>query len=328
MTKNVIWLYPERDTAAMNAVGDAEYWGMYHKGAEAAGMKFLGGWSAEAVDVVLDPPDPPRVYLDRKPVDPAQDIFVTDLYLYPYAIQDAWSQLSVSWVLRQVGFYLPIAPELSILVNDKVASIVYAAERGLPVLRSSRLTTGRDWGRRDLTALTDGLEFPIAVRPCNWGGGWGFNVARDLNELAALVSLASAGETILVLQPFLDPATLLDYRVVCIDGEPGMSLVRKPAEGTFVANMTRGGASWLEPTPELLRAPARRIAADLDAPYLCVDFLVIGDRYWFSEMEADGSVTSHDRTEDEQTIAIVRERFLAFDRAHDRWLSRPRPAGG
>jgi glutathione synthase/RimK-type ligase-like ATP-grasp enzyme len=318
--KKIIWLYPERDTASQLMVGEHEYWGVYREGATMAGMQFLGGFSPEAVDVVTRPGAKTQVYVDNHPVEPQDAIFVTDLYLYPYAMQDAWSQLSLSWVLRQAGFYLPVSPELTVLVNDKLASILFAAETGLPVLPTTRLTTGRDWDRRDLVKLTEQLTFPIAVRPCNWGGGWGFTIARDRTELAGLLSLAAGSDTIMLLQPCLDAEQLIDYRVVCIDSEPTIAMVRKPAPGQVVANMTRGGRSWLAPVPDQLVEPARRLADRIDTPYLCVDFLTEGDDYWFSEMEADGSVTSEDRTEDEATLAILRDRFLAFDRAHERWL--------
>jgi hypothetical protein len=331
MTKQIFWLYPERDTASQLQVGENEYWGAYRFGAESAGMQFGGGFSPEAVDIVLRSDTDvnagvphSRVYVDGREVTPEQAIFVSDLYLYPYAMQDAWSQLSLSWVLRQLGFYLPIPPELSILVSDKVAALLYASELGLPVLSTSRLTTGRDWDRRNLEILTKGLHFPMAVRPCHWCGGWGFNVARDMNDLSALVSLASGADTILILQPLVDPDRLLDCRVVCIDGEPTMSMMRKPAPGTIVASVTRGASSWLGPVPAQLTEPARQIAADVDVPYLCVDFLMDGERYWFSEMEPDGSITREDWAEDDEARSVLKARFLAFDRGHERWLSRAR----
>lgn len=328
MTKQVFWLYPERDTASQLQVGESEYWGPYRAGAELAGMQFAGGFSPESVDIVLRSGAKAnggtgcsRVFVDGREVTPEQAIFVSDLYLYPYAMQDAWSQLSLSWVLRQLGFYLPIPPELSVLVNDKVAAILYAAELGIPVLSTSRLTTGRDWDRRNLEVLTEGLSFPMAVRPCHWCGGWGFNIARDMNDLSALVSLASGADTILMLQPLIDPGHLLDCRVVCIDGEPSMSLMRRPAPGTIVASVTRGASCWLEPVPAQLTEPSRQIASAVDVPYLCVDFLMDGERYWFSEMEPDGSIATADWAEDQATVAILRDRFLAFDRGHERWLS-------
>lgn len=320
MTKSIVWLIPDRGSERLNRDREENYLSAFRKAGAAAGIEMLGVRSAEAVDVVYAGTGRTRVYLDGSEVTPADTIFLTDLFVLPHQVQDTWTYLSLATVLRQSGFYLPMPPEVSALVNDKVASVLFAANLGLPVYTSVRLTAGRDFRDRDLDTLTRDLSYPIAVKPASWARGAGFNVAHDPNDLAGLVSLASGTDTSLVLQPCVDADRLTDYRVVCIDGEPVVALARKTSGTGRIACLTEGGTHAFESTPAEIVDYSRRVAGALDVPCLAVDFFFDGDQYTFSEMELAGMVRVPD--EPERAIEILRDQLLAFGRAHDRWMAR------
>ena len=58
-------------------------------------------------------------------------------------------------------------------------------------------------------------------------------------------------------------------------------------------------------------------------PFVCVDFLFDGERYWFSEIEPDGAIVCPDHDSDavvRRQRSIIEARFRAYRRGHARWL--------
>jgi len=123
-------------------------------------------------------------------------------------------------------------------------------------------------------------------------------MAHNLEDVRGVLSLAQGGETTLVCQPYLGPRTV-DYRVYLVDGEPLATLRRTPRSGAYVGNLGRGGSEAYVDLPAELAAALPYFARKVPIPYLCVDFLYDGHRYWLSEIEPDGVISSPDRNCDE-----------------------------
>lgn len=314
--KKIFWVFPDRGSAAQKAAEHDNFWREYDEAVARAGMR-LGVVSAEAIDMVYAQGDPPTTFVRGERVDPSDTIFVTELYTFPHQKQDALMQITTYGALEASGFYLPVPPTLSAVMNDKFATYLYFKEADLNVLPSVRLTAGRDVEERDLEVLLGSFGFPLVVKPSSWGSGQGVAVARSWSELRSILGLASGCEATMILQPWIGSDRLVDYRVYFVGGRPHTVLGRIPQKGEVVANLSRGGRADIVEMPPNLMAQASRAAALIDLPYFCVDFLFDGETYWLSEVELDGAVGY---IEKDRLQKILVDRFEAYDSAHEAWL--------
>ena len=296
-------------------VEQAHYWDQYAAAAAKAGLE-LRVVSPEAVDVTIAGDGTASVRVDGSLTSPASTIFVTELYVFPHQVVDTLAQMTTFKALELAGFYLPIPPDLSLVMNDKAATVLYLRLSPVPALPCVRIVSGRDYDGHDLDSLLDGLAFPLAVKPASWGAGVGFAVARDLNDLRALLGLASGSDCAVVLQP-LATGEVADYRVYFVGGEPHTVLVRRPQPGELLANLNRGARAEFVELPDELEPAAEHAVQTIGLPYFCVDYLFDGERFWLSEVELDGGTPWVDR---ERSRRILHDRFAAYDEAHDLWL--------
>jgi glutathione synthase/RimK-type ligase-like ATP-grasp enzyme len=233
-----------------------------------------------------------------------------------------FNQYALYAVLEQVGFYLPAPPRLAAVVNDKLATLIHLRDSPLPPVPTVRIGSGRDLGLKLYEPALATLTFPAIVKPAGWCSGWGICMAHNVEDLRGLLSLAQGGETTLVCQPFLGHDTT-DYRVYLVGGEPLAVLRRTPRAGAYVGNIGRGGMEEYVDLPDELADALPYFAKKIPIPFLCVDFLFDGTRFWLSEIEPDGVISSPDRESEEDnkiTQSLTQARFQAYRRGHSRWL--------
>jgi glutathione synthase/RimK-type ligase-like ATP-grasp enzyme len=86
--------------------------------------------------------------------------------------------------------------------------------------------------------------------------------------------------------------------------------------------MGRGGTAEYVPLPAELADAVDYCAETVPIPYLCVDFLYDGQRYWLSEIEPDGATFPDDAMPAGQRRqrSIIEARYRAYQRGHARWL--------
>lgn len=315
--RTMYWVFPDRESTRARPMYEAEFWGAYRQVAEELGMRWV---STPPDAIAVDGLDlgRPRVLVDGEEATPADSLFVTALYSLPYHSADIFNQYATYAVLEQLGFYLPAPPRLSPVCNDKLATMLYFADSPIPPIPTVRIPTGRDLGHKLYTDALAKLTFPAIVKPTGWCAGWGICMAHNAEDLRGILSLAQGGDTTMVCQPYLGDGTS-DYRVFVIDGEPLAVNHRFPATGSYVANTGRGGGREFLPVPEELVEPARWFAAKLQVPFLCVDFLFDGERYWFSEVELDGVIGCPDHDSPAARARqreLVTARFTAYRKAH------------
>jgi hypothetical protein len=314
--KAIYWVFPDRSSQQQRLVEHAHYWAEYATAAGTAGLE-LGVVSPEALETSVKSDGRASVRVHGVPASPASTIFVTELYVFPHQVVDALVQMTTFKVLELAGFYLPIPPDLSLVMNDKLATVLAFRGSPVPPLPCVRIVSGRDYDGHDLTSLLDGLAFPLAVKPASWGAGVGFAVARDVRDLRALLGLASGSDCAVVLQPLVG-GEVADYRVYFVGGEAHTVLVRRPRPGELLANLNRGARAEFVELPGELESAAEHARQKLGLPYFCVDYLFDGERFWLSEVELDGGTPWVDR---ERTRRILHDRFVAYDEAHDLWLA-------
>lgn len=325
--RRMVWVFPDRESRLATPLYQNDFWWPYEEVARKLDMN----WTSHPPDAIaVDATDlgSVDVYVDGDLVTPEDTLFVTSLYSLPYMAMDVFNQYAVYAVLEQSGFYLPAPPGLSPIVNDKLATILFLRGSPIPAIPTTRLGTGRDLGQHLNAPAMKSITYPAIVKPTGWCAGWGICMARSEEDLQGLLSLAQGGENALVVQPYLGDGTT-DYRVFVVDGEPHAVLRRSPAEGGYVANTGRGGRREYVALPAELEEAVGWFAAKVPIPFLCVDFLYDGERYWFSEIEPDGAIGCPDPTS-EAVVAtqrsIIEARFRAYRRGHARFLQASRSA--
>ncbi len=314
--KRIYWIFPDRSSSRQRDWEWKYFWEKYREIAWAAGLK-MDVVSAEALEIIYKADGTTLTLVNGQEVRPEDTIFVTELPTFPHQHQETLRSVTLFWNLKGLGFYLPIPPDLSIIMNDKMSTYLFFQRSALPVLPSIRIQTGRDLDDHDLLTLLTDFSFPLVVKPASWGGGLGINIARSLSDLRGLLGLASGSEGAMIVQPALIPETLTDFRVYFIDSLPHTVLARRPQSGEVIANLSRGGRTAIEPLPEGLHELAVTAGELINLPYCCIDFLSDGERFWLSEVELDGGTPYVHR---EASRELLKARFQAYARAHDAWL--------
>ncbi|MFJ1751782.1 RimK family alpha-L-glutamate ligase [Kitasatospora sp. NPDC088134] len=317
--RRMCWIFPDRESTRSGAMWRHYFWDLYAETAAELGLE----WTRHAPEAVtVDAVDParPRVYVDDEPVTPEDTLFITALYSLPYQSMDVFNQLALTTVLEQAGFYLPFPAQVSLLGNDKLATVLFLADSPVRPIPSVRIGSGRDVSKHQYEVALGELGFPAIVKPSGWCGGGGINLARSLEDVRGLASLAQGGDTTLIAQPYLGDGTV-DYRVYVIDGKPYAVLRRTPEAGSPVANASRGGSMDFCEIPAELADATAYFAEKLPIPFFCVDFLHDGERFWFSELEPDG-VIAPDFDDPDRSVQrdVTRARFTAYREAHATFL--------
>jgi len=318
--RRMVWIFPDRESSRAVPKWQRAFWFAYAEVAQRLGLTWT---SHPPEDVAVDAmADEPRVYVAGERVTPADTLFVTSLYSLPYQAMDVFNQYALYAVLEQCGFYLPAPPGLSPIVNDKLATLLFLRDCPIPSVPTVRIGTGRDLVGRLYEPVLDKLTFPAIVKPTGWCAGWGITMAHNVEDLHGLLSLAQGGETTLAVQPYLGPRTA-DYRVFLIDGEPHTVSCRTPRDGAYVGNFGRGGRMAYVPLPPGLDEALAYVAKRVPIPFLCVDFLFDGERFWLSEIEPDGAIVCPDHDSPSVVArqrSIIEARFRAYRRGHARAL--------
>lgn len=308
------WFWPEREGLRV-MLEDQGAWLSYRRAADAAGLT-LDLITVDDVQVLATPTGS-QVFVRRVPVAPDESMFHTKLYTWPQFAPDVWRSLSTYQAIAEAGYCTLIRPELNLISNDKAATLLHLGDldpHWLPTLTAPT----RDTAGLSLQLAAMGIEYPVVVKPAGWGSGRGVLRADHESQLRSILSLASAGELTMVIQPYLAAGDLADVRVYCADRRPVGALRRTPTTRSGIANVAQGGQAELIPVPGELAERARAIATRLDAPWLGVDFLRAGGRYHLSEVEVDAFVSPASSRLPGMS-EVLRQRFAAYRADFTRW---------
>ena len=126
--RRMCWIFPDRESTATAASWQHIFWDLYADVAADLGVAWTRH-APEAVTVDGTVPGAPKVYVDGELVTPEDTLFITALYSLPYQSMDIFNQYAVYAVLEQCGFYLPFPPQMSLIGNDKMATLLYLGGR-------------------------------------------------------------------------------------------------------------------------------------------------------------------------------------------------------
>lgn len=275
----LLWFWPERDRYR-----PAPAWAMYRRVAQGLGADFD---AVSVDDVTLATTDAgSTAFVRGRPVDRGSTVINNKIYTWPAFVPDIWRSLAAFRRLRAAGYLLMHDDALNLLAHDKAATLADLAGVAGPVLPTVAVETRQLDRLPEHVLPSAGIDFPVMMKPGQWGGGMGAVRARDAAELTMAIRLASSAELSIVVQPLL-PTSVVDIRVYCLEGRPLLSAFRTAGEGQTVANLAGGGRAWLDDVPERLRDRASAAAARCGADWMAVDFLSDGPRDFLSEIEID-----------------------------------------
>jgi glutathione synthase/RimK-type ligase-like ATP-grasp enzyme len=216
--------------------------------------------------------DRPQLWLDDE-----------DLLLrrHCYIVDDVSPNAHAAQFLR--GIYRAIDASDSVLLNrsitgpeclerDKLAILARASTLGVPVPATFVIPFGR-YARTGLRTIRARLgDGPYIVKPRESGVGYGVLKVETFEQLRSVADMVAAGGQSYIVQPFLPNDG--DLRVAIVQGRVVTSMLRRPAGGAYLSNISQGGTSTARPDYSMVEEQSLRIAADLDAGYLCVDWLL------------------------------------------------------
>jgi glutathione synthase/RimK-type ligase-like ATP-grasp enzyme len=315
------WIYPDRGTAWQRDYEEQGVWGAYREIATTLGLRMS---LHKPEEVAVDGTDParPRVFLNGERVTPEDIIFVTAVYSLPHQVVDVANQVYLFTVLETLGFYLPIPPWLTYLGEDKLATVVHLAQSPVPPLPTVRVASGREAMTGHYDEAFANLDYPMIIKPANWGMGLGISVVHNVHDLRGVIGLAGGAETPLVAQPYIrDPR---ETRVYVVDGQAHTVLQGSKEGYCLMVTKTVGGRHerGFTDLPAELDSTIAYLAGRLPTPYFSVDFISDGERFWLSEIEVDGAIGfSMDKEQDVVARSLVTARFEAYQRGHARWLA-------
>lgn len=259
--------------------------------------------------VVRAAPGETKVFVRGSEVHADSCFFHNKLMTWPDSQPDAWRLLSLFDVLDAAGFHTTVPTSLNVATNDKLLALLRYADTDAAPIPTWRISTRQfTWLPVDDLAM----DYPLIVKPANWGAGYGITRVETPQELQEVLQLAGAGELNMVVQPWLGPDTV-DYRVYCVDGRALRACTRKPQPGAVAANTFQGGVLEYLDVPQRFVGPSERIAKSLGLAYACIDFLEADGRIWLSEIEADGAAN--------RQPGLNAARFAAYRRQFDRFVT-------
>lgn len=301
----LVWFWPERDRYQSPPT-----WSLYRQAASELGIRFE---VASVDDVHVFGSGDDAIALLRGEALPKTTVAVNNkVFTWPAFAQDIWRSVALFRRLRACGYFMIHDDDLTVLTNDKMATIAELGGIAGPCLPTLAVETRlfRDLPKGLLERA--GIQFPVIVKPAHWAGGMGSIRAGSEAELTMALRLASAAELSMVIQPLL-PHDLVDTRVYCIEGVPTMAAFRTPGARNMVANLSGGGVGWVGPVPEEVYGRAADVAAHLGVEWLAVDFLSASGVHYLSEVEIDPYV-SDDYFADDHAATMDRYHQLIQDR--------------
>lgn len=168
-------------------------------------------------------------------------------------------------------------------VKDKLVCLQRLACANLPIPRTMLVRFPVDC---DLVERQIG--FPCVVKVLVGSHGEGIYLSRDRSTFRDLMELVASlnGHQSLILQNYIGDRPGQDLRVWVIGGQVVGAMLRRSTDGSFKANITRGGRGEAFPLDPMMEVLARECAAILGLEIAGVDLLFDGDQYRVCEINS------------------------------------------
>ncbi len=161
------------------------------------------------------------------------------------------------------------------LTSDKIAMAHRASTLGVPAAGMVCVPYGR-YARTAVPIVREAFgDGPYIVKPREMGMGYGVVKVETVEQLSSTLDMVAQTGTGYVVQPYLPNDG--DLRVYVVDGEFVCAQHRRAEAGKYLANLSQGGTSTASAEVGTIARHSVRIAEELGAAALCVDWLVTPD---------------------------------------------------
>ena len=241
---------------------------------EAAGLGIdLTVSAPEQFDLVVTRDDRKSVRIDGE-VRPLPDFLLPRM-----GSGTTYFALAVMRHLERLGVQPLNSSESIEIVKDKLWSIQVLAASQLPIAKTILVKQPFD---AELAKTY--LGFPLVVKALSGSHGRGVFLCEDEQRLDDIMGLvASTGNVNLILQEYIETSRGRDLRVITVGGRAIGAMLRQSTDGSFKANISRGGFGEPFPlTPEiewLATEAARVVGLDIAG----IDLLFDGDHFRICE---------------------------------------------
>ncbi|MEB3266432.1 MAG: RimK family alpha-L-glutamate ligase [Cyanobacteriota bacterium] len=168
-------------------------------------------------------------------------------------------------------------------VKDKLYSQQLLAHANLPIPRTMLVRFPVD-----VDLVERQLGFPCVVKVLVGSYGEGIYLSRDKESFRDLMELVASlnRSQCLILQEYIGERPGQDLRVWLIGGRVVGAMLRRSMDGSFKANITRGGHGEAWPLDPMIEVLTRECAATLGLEIAGVDLLFDGDQYRVCEVNS------------------------------------------
>lgn len=301
------WMCSQRDLVRVHDDYRERRFARFARACDDIGLGF------EVIDVddlvlAMDAAGRTDAYLRGAKLDRRACIFHSAIDSAPAYMADTWRHLVAFSTLEVAGFCLTAPPMQGLICNDTLLTLARIGATDLLTIPTFRVMT-RQFGSIADYLDTSRIAYPVAVTPAGWASGPGILRAGSESELNDILRLAGADELSMLIQPWLPGHS--HYRVYCAGARPVAAVLRRTGAGTPGTDPDQEDPPSRIDVPGHLVPPARRVAAGLAVPYVCVDFVSDGQRTWLSGIDIDAAIPPADQFGD-----VVEARFRAY---HDHW---------
>jgi len=184
------------------------------------------------VDIIVSRTDRKSIRVNQKVVD------LPSVVLPRIGSSTNYYALSVLKHLEKLNVPILNSPFSIQTVGDKFYSMDMLAQHGLPVPKTMLVKFPVDG-----SLVEKYIGFPCVVKVLSGSHGNGVHLVSSNESLMELMEFVdSLKSTVnLLLQEYIDSKPGHDIRVLVINGNPIGAMVRKSADGSFKANISRGG---------------------------------------------------------------------------------------
>lgn len=188
--------------------------------------------------------------------------------------------LSVLRHLERLNVPILNSPNSIQTVGDKFYSMEILAQHNLPVPRTMLVKHPIDGELVDKY-----IGFPCVVKVLSGTHGNGVHLVSSKESLMELMEFVdSLKSTVsLLIQEYIDSKPGQDIRVLVINGKPIGAMLRKSADGSFKANISRGGVGELFPMNDEIEFLAAETCKVMGLDIGGIDLLFDKDGYKICE---------------------------------------------
>lgn len=227
------------------------------------------------VALILDPQSPTRIVCKGVEVS-------LPMFAIPAFVEDAdVYNLALVQQLETQGVLCVNRAETIMKTRDKLLTLQLLAAAGVPVPKTMLIHS-----TTSPSMILNTLGLPVVIKIIDGSKGHGVSLIHSEKELETLLEMLDAArcQSTLLAQEFIADSRGRDVRVVVVDGQPRLGILRQSssAEG-FKSNISAGGRGTDYPLTDAIRELSQRVIDVIGLNIGGIDLLFKGDGFVVGE---------------------------------------------